>query len=78
MSIPSSYSILVRGVTVSKYAAFATVANRIAVHKDQFEHTNKYTLHFYVDVHEGLTICDIMSTLAALYELGCTVHVTNV
>lgn len=78
MSIPTSYSLYVKGVTVYNYAQFADLANSIAAIEDHFEPAGLNTLQFFVDVHEGLTVNHVMDTLAALYELGLTVHVTNV
>lgn len=78
MSIPTSYSLYVSGVTSNNYAQFADLANRIAAIEDHFEPVDDTTLQFFVDVHEGLTVEQVMDTLAALYELGLTVHVTNV
>lgn len=78
MCIPTSYSLYVKGVTSNNYKQFADLANHIAAIEDHFEPVDDDTMQFFVDAHEGLTVCDIMDTLAALYELGCTVHVTNV
>lgn len=78
MCIPTSYSLYVKGVTSHNYMQFADQANHIAAIMDHFETVDDDTMQFFVDVHDGLTVCNIMDTLAALYELGCTVHVTNV
>lgn len=80
MCIPTSYSLYVKGVTIDNYMQFADLANHIAAIEDTFEPVgdDDNTIQFFVDAHEGLSVCDIMDTLAALYELGCTVHVTNV
>lgn len=78
VSIPTSYSIYVAGVTNNNYAQFVDHANTIAAIMDHYEPVDDNTLQFFVDVDGSLTVEQVMDTLAALYELGLTAHVTNV
>ena len=77
MSMQASYSINVRGVTIHNYIDFANIANCIAVHKDHFEPVGECDLQFYVDLHEGVTLGDVMLALAKLYAMGITSHITT-
>lgn len=78
MSIPSSYSLYVTGVTSNNYVQFVDTANTIVAIKDHFESVDDSTLQFFVYTHDRLTVEQVMDTMAKLYEMGCTVHVTNV